>query len=261
MSEMRDLSVVPSPDDSRDHMVGEVYAVARKIVGTPPATLDLRPSLRPVRDQGTTSTCAAQVAACIKEYQELFDTKVHADFSAQFVYYHRVNKPADGMYGRDVMKILNKKGTSTEGTYPFNSTEQPSAYAIQQGTEYTINEYAQVNTIGELKQALVSDGPCYIAFPVYNYGLTMWKPEPGQRRNGGHAMTVVGYTKNGFIIRNSWGSGWGDNGYCIYPYDHFGAHWEIWTTVDREGSRAPNVLPSGWHCGICATITKKARGV
>ncbi len=261
MEEEHDVSLMPSPDDPRDHVVSEVYAVARPTLGAPPATLDLRPSLRPVRNQGTTSTCAAQVAACIKEYQELFDTEVAADFSPQFVYYHRVNKPAEGMYSRDVMKIMHKRGTPTEAAYPFRSEGAPSAAAIQEAREYTIKEYARVNTIEELKQALVADGPCYIAFPVYNYGPTMWKPAPGQQRRGGHAMTVVGYTKKGFIIRNSWGSGWGDGGHCIYPYGHFGSHWEIWTTVDREGSRVPNAPPSGWHCGICATIARKARGV
>ena len=30
---------------------------------------------------------------------------------------------------------------------------------------------------------------------------------------GGHAVTVVGYTSDRFIIRNSWGTGWGDDGF------------------------------------------------
>ncbi len=31
---------------------------------------------------------------------------------------------------------------------------------------------------------------------------------------GGHAVAIVGYYKDGFIIRNSWGTGWGDNGFA-----------------------------------------------
>ena len=49
-------------------------------------------------------------------------------------------------------------------------------------------------------------------------------------------MTVIGYTKEGFIIRNSWGVFWGDKGYCIYPYSDWGAHYEIWTTIDDKSS-------------------------
>ena len=38
----------------------------------------------------------------------------------------------------------------------------------------------------------------------------MWIPlKPRQAMRGGHAMTVVGYTEDSFIIRNSWGEEWG----------------------------------------------------
>ena len=39
------------------------------------------------------------------------------------------------------------------------------------------------------------------------------KYKPGTER-GGHAVCVVGYRSDGrFIIRNSWGTGWGDQGF------------------------------------------------
>ena len=31
---------------------------------------------------------------------------------------------------------------------------------------------------------------------------------------GGHAVCLVGYTKKYFIVRNSWGTGWGDDGFA-----------------------------------------------
>jgi hypothetical protein len=30
-------------------------------------------------------------------------------------------------------------------------------------------------------------------------------------------MLIVGFTGNFFIIKNSWGTDWGDNGYCYVP--------------------------------------------
>jgi hypothetical protein len=41
--------------------------------------------------------------------------------------------------------------------------------------------------------------------------LTTYKPATAR---GGHAVAMVGYTSTGFIIRNSWGTGWGDKGFA-----------------------------------------------
>ena len=37
---------------------------------------------------------------------------------------------------------------------------------------------------------------------------------------GGHCVALVGYRKDSFIVRNSWGTGWGDKGfaYASLPY-------------------------------------------
>ena len=65
--------------------------------------------------------------------------------------------------------------------------------------------------------------------------MRMWfKESESSEMQGGHAMTVVGYNEEGFIIRNTWGINWGDKGYCIYPYSDWGSHWEIWTTIDEK---------------------------
>ena len=65
----------------------------------------------------------------------------------------------------------------------------------------------------------------------------MWRAKKiGQKLKGGHAMALVGYTKNAFIIRNSWGNNWGENGYCYYPFKQWGSHWELWSTIDDKSS-------------------------
>ena len=45
-------------------------------------------------------------------------------------------------------------------------------------------------------------------------------PSANENQVGGHCMLMVGYTKTHFIIRNSWGAGWGDQGYCYMPFDY-----------------------------------------
>ena len=45
-------------------------------------------------------------------------------------------------------------------------------------------------------------------------------PQPGERLLGGHAVMAVGYDDKSqrFIVRNSWGTGWGMKGYFTIPY-------------------------------------------
>ena len=41
--------------------------------------------------------------------------------------------------------------------------------------------------------------------------LDAYKPKTA---HGGHAVALVGYTPDAFIVRNSWGTGWGDKGFA-----------------------------------------------
>ena len=176
----------------------------------------------------------------MKEYQERNDVSLKGWLSPQFVYNFRQNQGSSGMYLRDVMKILHKRGICRESEYPYGSTEPPCPFVTENAKNYVIQSYAKVHTIDGLKKALISNGPCIIAFPLYNKGMRMWIPtEKGQHRRGGHAMTVVGYNSQGFIIRNSWSKHWGDKGYCTYPYGDWGSHWEIWTTIDERSTMVP----------------------
>ncbi len=94
-------------------------------------TCDYRNELLPVRNQGSQGTCYAQTAACVKEWQE----KKREYFSPQFIYNNRDywnNNKQDGedinedygMEGRDVMKILRKRGICEEKLYPYGKIEQ-----------------------------------------------------------------------------------------------------------------------------------------
>jgi hypothetical protein len=48
--------------------------------------------------------------------------------------------------------------------------------------------------------------------------------ERKDRADGGHAIAIVGYTREGFIIQNSWGKKWGYNGFAILPYEDWMLH-------------------------------------
>lgn len=231
------LNSIKSPVDDRDWLVDSIYPPQKSL--SLPITLDLRDYLREVKDQGSEGTCAAQVASCIKEYHEYKESELEENMSVKFIYNNRENQDSDGMYGRDVMKILKNIGDVTEKDYPSklreNSKENIPPEMFNISSNFKIEAYGKIENIEELKTALYKDGVCYMSVPVYNYSKNIWRKN-GEKRLGAHAMCVVGYNdiEKYFIIRNSWGDDWCDNGYCNMPYDDFDCAWEFWTTIDSN---------------------------
>ena len=235
------LTFKQSPDDERDFIFKNENLNTFK--NTFPETLDLRNELMPVRNQGSQGTCYAQSAACMKEWQEKHNYNNNEYFSPQFFYNLRSNKydenqnNDEGMYGRDVMILLKTYGICTEKLYPYGKIENKvdiTADVFEKAKLNIIDTYARIYTIDDLKMSLFLNGPALIGFPVYNYSDQMWERIGNETMKGGHAMTVVGYDKVGFIIRNSWGDRWNGDGYTKYYYNDWGAHWEIWSTVDKK---------------------------
>ncbi|MBU1192448.1 MAG: C1 family peptidase [Gammaproteobacteria bacterium] len=49
------------------------------------------------------------------------------------------------------------------------------------------------------------------------------------RADSGHAVALVGYTAQGFIVQNSWGKSWGEGGFALLPYEDYQLHaTDVW---------------------------------
>lgn len=237
------INGVFSPHDSRDWLYDNYLNQTNYSL---PVVLDYRTDLLPVRNQENQGSCFAMSVACMKEYQEKQDYGLNQYLSSQFFYNIRDNlydnnkNNDEGMYGRNVMKLLMKYGICSEKLYPYGRIQYKdkiSEYCFKEAENHKIKGYGRVLSIEALKYSLKYNGLCLIVFPIYNYTPEMWIKGENDTFLGGHAMTVVGYLENCFIIRNSWGEEWGDNGYSYYFFSDWGAHWEIWTTIDKEGSK------------------------
>ena len=244
------LNFKQSPDDERDFIF--TNEKLDNLKNTFPVELDLRNELMPVRNQGSQGTCYAQSAACMKEWQEKHNYDNNEYFSPQFFYNLRSNKydentnNDEGMYGRDVMILLKTYGICPEQLYPYGKIEDRGNISVEiyeKAKLNVIDTYARIYTIDDLKMSLFLNGPAIIGFPVYNYSDQMWKKNGNENMKGGHAMTIVGYTELGFIIRNSWGDNWNEDGYTTYYYNDWGAHWEVWSTVDKKDIFPPEPVP------------------
>lgn len=231
------LNVKQSPIDRRDWKVSAIYPKMAL-----PEVVDHVPNMQPIRDQGTQGSCAAMGGAAMKEWQENKDVGLNEYMSPQFIYNNREDLTEEGMYMRDLMEILKEKGDCLEKLFPYGTMGKPSIEVLMNASKYKTLNYASIDTIDDLKISLYTNGPCIIAIPVYNYTERLWFKRPGDTMLGGHAMCVAGYNKYGFAIRNSWGTGWGQNGYCLMPYEDFGMQWELWSTCD-DTSFEPEPVP------------------
>lgn len=234
------LHIEASSHDERDLVLESINQKARF-----PRKLDYMSDLPPVWDQGADGPCSAYAAAAIKSWQERRDYGLAESLSKYFIYNMRSNYPQKGMTPRDTMKLLQKYGMPTARSYnkrKMKHKQDIPDWIFEEAANHRIAAYARVMTIDGLKESLYKNGPAYIAMPVFNVGETFWKPGFGDTKMGGHALTVVGYNKRGFILRNSWGINWGNSGHTLYPYTDFGAHYEIWTAIDEPGS-SPDMIP------------------
>lgn len=200
-----------------------------------PDVLDYRKYMMPIRDQGSRPTCAAQTFSAIMEYQY---TRTDGDFrydSPMFIYNLREN-PGEGMSGKDLERIGGTYGICSESTFPYiqsNYLTTPPTEAFTEAKLTRTKDMVVLNTIEDVKKFLVFYGPCYMAFLVHNFGPQPWI-RTGEDSFGGHAVCIVGYDKKGFLIRNSWGDSWADNGYSTFLYENFGVQWEILGFINEK---------------------------
>jgi C1A family cysteine protease len=199
--------------------------------------------MMPVRDQEDTPECVAFATAAMREWQANQQIGLRQYLSPESIYSRRSNED-DGMYPSEAMQIMQTRGCPLETSHPFRGREIGDTTA--QAANFRINSYSRVMSLNDLKIALTTYGPCIMTFPAYNDSMMFWRQNSGDRRLGGHCVLVVGFddTQQWFILRNSWGSVFGDSGYCYYPYNQWGEHWECYTAVEGPcGQDIPEVTP------------------
>lgn len=244
---------VPDLPDMRDHQ----YAAPQPVLNALPPMVDLTSHCPPVYDQGQLGSCTANAIAGAVQFDRA-KQKLTPDFvpSRLFIYYGErviegsVNSDAGAMI-RDGIKVVVKQGAPPEADWPYDITkfaQKPSPKAYADAVKDQVVSYSRVaRSLTQMRGCLASGFPFVFGFTVYEsfesqaVADTGVVPMPayGESVLGGHAVLAVGYddAHQRFIVRNSWGTGWGVRGYFTMPYTYLtdpGLASDFWTVRSVE---------------------------
>jgi Papain family cysteine protease len=200
--------------------------------------VDLRKYCSPIGDQGQTGRCSAfawthanEMARNIvsNESQRLSPNYTMLEFQrmqGDAKDYEYAHSGGDGtVNGPEPGKVLVEHGTCSQELWP-DDDEQPAKREEElardaerfhlEGTPLpiAIDDVKKVLSAGSVVHVSMNTGEVFSDVGrdgVFNAAEAPWG------RHGRHAMLIVGYTGNFFILKNSWGTDWGDQGYCYVP--------------------------------------------
>ena len=187
----------------------------------------------PIRDQGDCGACWAFATTAALESQVLIAQNTpgaDVDLCEQIVLSCSGAGNCDGGYIETTSDYLVKTGTGNESCYPYTQVKGPCEDACSQweDTATRLGSWTYVSTgtaVDEttLKSAIYDYGPVVVSFRVYtdfdSYSSGVYSYTTGKYR-GAHAVLVVGWDDSvkAFIVKNSWGPYWGENGYFRIAY-------------------------------------------
>ena len=241
------LNCLPSPKIEKNWTFET--AIAAGIVGRAPsgsaavtaagANIDLRAAWWKVGDQGNTGSCVGWgtaegvlrwhfvKAGRLASNEPLSPRFIWMASKETDVYTTRPTSfiESDGTWLTAALDIARKFGVVTDKTLPFVLKTGNQMFTGEADTFYALAATRKVASYFNLgrdlnawRKWLATKGPiltrldCDRAFmnctgklDTYDAANTM----------GGHCVAIVGYVNGRFIVRNSWGTGWGDKGFGL----------------------------------------------
>lgn len=217
-------------------------------------TVDLRKIYNPpCYDQGNSSSCTANSCIFLVEFQLHKETNEDFMGSRLFVYYNErliendVSEDGGAMVC-DSIKSISDYGVCLETEWPFDIskiTDKPTDICYTDALKYKCDKFRHVNqTFNQILAALVQGCPITFGTTLYDSfnnvkadGIVPMPDTVNESVLGGHCMNICGWTGEKFIVRNSWGPDWGDNGYCYFDKEYIlnpDLSSDFWIVLDME---------------------------
>ncbi len=235
----RQIALGAVRDDPDDDWERRTFA-SRIAPNALPASVDLRAWMTPVEDQGALGSCTSNALAGALEYLVRRETGEHVDVSRLFIYFNQ--RLWDDAVREDIgaavshgVRVLAQVGAPLEQLWPYDRrlfAVQPPEHVYREAARFRLKDWWSVPVERRAFESCLAGG-----FPIVfgtrvtesfmNVGRTGMVPMIGtgdrdDAKHARHALLLCGYdsARQLFVLRNSWGTDWGDGGYGYIPYDY-----------------------------------------
>jgi C1A family cysteine protease len=224
-----------------------------------------RNKVTPIKYQGQCGSCWAFTSAAVMEANFLIRKNWNLDISeqhildcaeasqpvyrgGQLVYIKSKAGSCQGGWYGPVFEFYKTHSAALESQLPYQYKE--SNCVASRTSQYKIVTWGYVKSdagipeVRAMKEALCKYGPIAAcvkvtpAFQAYKSGIFDEFADCNGERDINHAITIVGWDdgKESYLIKNSWGPQWGDNGYVWVKYGcnniGYGAAWVVVSSMD-----------------------------
>jgi C1A family cysteine protease len=216
---------------------------------------DLRQYTSPRHNQRRTSTCVGQSTIKALEIKRImkYGISKHVDLSILDIYYGARDlmnpKMTDTDAGTHIYlacDVLRRYGVCREKMHPFDVSKMftaPSVLATREARLNQIHSHFKLlskgnDLIDDIILNLRAGNPVIFGTKVgenwqgYQGGSNVIGVNT-KSDGGGHAMVIVGWVNGKFIVENSWGNSWGNDGFAWVAPEVFTHRYtrDLWVIV------------------------------
>ena len=270
-------AVVQMPPEERQHLLGGVLPEAAPFSDTgsttPPKKNDPVPAefdwrdyqgfnwMTSVKNQLSCGSCAAfasvgslEAAVKIAEGKPGWDI----DLSEQHLFSCAGGDCPTGLYMGDAFDYIQNSGVPDETCLPYSAVDDNCDQSCEDWQDLAVKVDSwdllwQYQVDDEMLKTYVLEHPVACYMEVYNdfysYSSGIYEYVSGALK-GGHFVVVVGWNdaEDTWICKNSWGAGWGENGYFrIKRGETSIASWAMFGHYSAAGAPTPSptAVPTG----------------